>query len=88
MYEWKQATCCPYCGGELEVESYYSFSRNYRITKKGVLSKNYKISSAAPLHCVTAFCLKCKHLFEEDDVEFTEGDILFLRVKIVEENND
>ena len=78
----EQASCCPYCGGELEVESYYSFSRIYRITKKGTLSKNCKKSPIGPLHCMTAFCHKCKHLFEEDDVELTEENVLLLRIEV------
>lgn len=82
MYEWRQATCCPYCGGELEVNKYYTFSKDYHITKKGILSKSYRVSSAAPLDCITAVCLNCEHLFEEDDIEVVEEDVVFLRVEM------
>lgn len=57
MKEWKQVTCCPYCGGELEVCEHYTFSRNYSITKKGVISNKFKCSSPGSMDCITVIAM-------------------------------
>lgn len=73
MKEWKQVTCCPYCGGRLIVSDHYSFTRDYRVTKKGTMSSRYTVSAAGYIDCTTASCLECKAVFDSDMVAI-EGD--------------
>lgn len=79
MAEWIQAACCPYCGGELEISSYFTFSRDYRITKSGVLSKKYKKSKPGPLHCETGYCYGCERAFAEDEINISDDGTVFIR---------
>lgn len=46
---WVCVKKCPACGGSLVVSFHYSFSRDYTITSKGVLSKRHSGRSKAPL---------------------------------------
>ena len=68
MKEWKQVKVCPVCGGRLVVSDFYSLSRDYRITKKGVLSKRCSTSDPGPLDCTTASCLDCNASWDADHV--------------------
>lgn len=73
MSEWKQVTCCPHCGGPLTVSEYYSYSRDYKITRKGILSKRSSLVEGGPIDCITAYCFQCKTVWDADHV-FIEGD--------------
>lgn len=80
MKEWKRITCCPYCGGELEISEHYSLSHDYRITKSGVLSKRFKISSPGPLHCTTGYCIDCERAFDEDEISAENDGTVWVKV--------
>lgn len=80
MAEWKQVTCCPYCGGELEISEHFSLSHDYRITKSGVLSKRFKISDTGPLNCTTGYCFGCGRAFDEDEIAAENDGTVWLRV--------
>lgn len=79
MAEWKRVTCCPYCGGELEISFYYTFSRDYKITKEGVLSKKFKQSEPGPLHCETGYCYGCERSFGEDEIDILDDGTVWIR---------
>lgn len=79
MRDWNRVTCCPRCGGELEISFYYTFSRDYKITKEGVLSKKFKKSAYGPLHCETAFCNTCETSFGEDEVTIEDDGSVWIR---------
>ena len=42
--EWHRVTKCPACGGQLIISEHYTFSRDYMITSKGILSKRFSLS--------------------------------------------
>ena len=81
MFEWKRVTCCPYCGGELEISDHYAISKDYKITKNGVVSKKFKFSSPGPLHCTTGYCFGCEHAFDEDEITVEDDGTVWARVK-------
>lgn len=69
---WRRVTACPYCGGPLIISTYYTFSRDYTITRRGFMSKRYSNSSPGPIGCTTAFCTGCETAFDADSI-FIEG---------------
>lgn len=71
--DWKQVTCCPRCGGSLVISEYYSYTRDYKITRKGILSKRFSISEGGGIGCFTAFCNQCEAYWDGDSV-FIESD--------------
>lgn len=81
MKEWKRAKVCPVCGGRLVVSDFYSLSRDYRITKKGVLSKRYSTSDPGPLDCTTASCLDCNASWDADHVVVDSDSTVWLKVE-------
>lgn len=54
----KRLSHCP-CGGTIVVSFYTVGSQNYRITKKGKLSKRYTVSKSEGIDSATASCEKC-----------------------------
>ena len=78
MKSWVPVTCCPRCGGDLKIDFYYSFSRTYRITKKGKLSNRYRVSPCGDLNCMTAFCEGCETVFEDDEVIIEQDGTVYI----------
>lgn len=68
MSEWEKVTHCPHCGGPLTISVYYSFSRDYKITRKGVLSKRSSLVDGGLIDCITAFCSQCQTAWDSDHV--------------------
>lgn len=81
MKSWIPVTCCPRCGGDLEIDFYYSFSRTYRITKKGKLSNRYRVSPGGALNCMTAFCKGCETVFEDDEIVVEQDGTVYMKEK-------
>ena len=81
MSEWKYVTCCPHCGGELIISDHYAFTRDYRITKRGVLSKRSKRSSDGSMDCTTGYCLSCNTGFDEDEIAVEADGTVWVREK-------
>ena len=80
MKEWKRVTCCPYCGGELEISDYYVLTRNYRITKNGALSKKFKISDPGSMDCTTGYCFGCEKAFDSDSITVENDGTVWIKV--------
>lgn len=78
MSEWKRATSCPLCGGQLIVSDFYTFSRDYRLTKAGVLSKRYTVSDADYTDCTTGCCADCGAVFEADKID-VHNDAVYIK---------
>ena len=80
MRDFDHVTKCPYCGGELIISDHYSFTRDYRITKDGVLSRRYTVSDPGPMDCTTAYCLQCKTAFDADMISVESDGKVYLRI--------
>lgn len=65
---WRRVTACPYCGGRLIISEHYTFSRDYTITRKGVLSERYSNGDPGAIDCTTAFCTGCETAFDSDSI--------------------
>ena len=72
---------CPVCNGRLVVSDFYTMSRDYRITKKGVLSKRCSTSDPGPLDCTTASCLDCNASWDADHVVVDADSTVWLKVE-------
>lgn len=80
MKNWVRVTKCPICGGEIELSEFYTYSRDFKITKKGILSKKSKKSDAGPIDCMNAYCNGCQTTWDATQV-FIKGDgSVFLKV--------
>lgn len=79
MASWISVTCCPKCGGDLEIDYYYSFSRTYRITKKGKLSNRYRVSPGGSMHCLSAYCTDCEATFEDDEIVVEQDGTVYMK---------
>lgn len=73
MIEWVKVTKCPKCGGELVLSEFYTYSMDFKITKKGVLSKRGTRSDAGPIDCMNAYCENCRTCWDATQV-VVEGD--------------
>lgn len=73
MKQWVKVTKCPRCGGELVLSEFYTYSMDFKITKKGVLSKKGTRSDAGPIDCMNAYCESCQTCWDATQV-FVEGD--------------
>lgn len=78
---WKRVTCCPYCGGALEISAHFTFSMDHRLTKAGKLSKRYRRSEPGFMDCITAFCLDCERAFDADEVTVESDGTIWLKVQ-------
>lgn len=79
MGEWEQVKCCPICGGSLIISEYFTFSHDYRITKKGKLSKRWSATDPGPMECTTAYCMDCRTYWDGDHVAVEADDTVWLR---------
>lgn len=77
--EWHRVTKCPACGGQLIISEHYTFSRDYMITSKGILSKRFSKSDLGSLDCITAFCPKCETAFDADAVVIEADGSVWLK---------
>lgn len=81
MKKWVKVTKCPNCGGALELSEFYTYSLDFGITKKGVLSKRYKKSAAGPVECMTAYCDDCNTSWDATQVCVENTGEVFMRVE-------
>ena len=81
MREWTRVTACPECGGRLKLSEFYTFSRDYDITKKGRMSKRYTKGEAGPIDCITAYCADCNAVWDASKVCIESDDSVLLRVE-------
>lgn len=80
MKKWVKVKKCPYCGGELILSEFYTFTLDFRITKKGKLSKRFTRSDAGPIDCMTAYCDRCNSNWDATQVCVEADGDVFLKV--------
>ena len=89
MKDWKSGTSCPVCGGVIFISEYYNFSRDYQVTRKGILSKRYTKTQPGPMEVVTACCKDCGEYWDADGVIVESSGEVFLKVEaMVEQRED
>ena len=77
---------CPLCGGQIEVSDLYQYSRNFKVTKSGRLSKKYIVRDCGPMEASIAGC-DCGAYWEVGDFDVTsEGR--FIDYKYEDEEAD
>lgn len=76
--------CCPKCGGTIIVSFLYQTSHDYKLTKKGKLSKQFTKSDEASMEVEIARCEGCNANWGADDF-FIESDKTFWDMKYVED---
>ena len=81
MKEWTKVTRCPKCGGTLVVSDFYTFSREYKVTRKGLLSKRYTKTDAGAIECLNAFCTDCNSIWDASEVCVESSGEVFLRME-------
>ena len=72
---WENIKRCPVCGGKVVISYFYSFSVDYTITKRGVLSKKGVRSIESPMDCVTVTCMDCEAEWCSDQVKIDAGKL-------------
>jgi hypothetical protein len=77
---WILVKKCPACGGKLIVSDFYSFSRDYKITRRGVLSSRSSKSVESSIDCTTASCVDCGAEWEQGEVMILDGKV-FLSIR-------
>ena len=73
MDNWERVTACPECGGKLVFSEYFTYSLDFHITKKGLLSKRFRKGEAGAIDCMTACCEECSSFWDAGHV-FVEND--------------
>lgn len=59
--------CCPKCGDTIVVSELYQTSHDYRVTKRGKLSKRFTRDGEHSIECAIASCRNCGTAWEADD---------------------
>ena len=75
----ERATACPKCGGALILRDHYTYSLDFRITKKGVLSKTFTKGEPGAIDCMTAFCCKCNSCWDAEHVVVENDRSVYLK---------
>lgn len=78
---WKRVVCCPHCKGELLISFHFSFTKDFKITRDGVMSKRFKRSTDGSLECSTGYCSDCGAVFDEDQICVEEDGAVYVKVK-------
>lgn len=61
---------CPLCGEKIEVMDLYQYSRTYKITKSGRISKRYSCVDGGSMEVSTAVCSSgCGAYWDAGDFE-------------------
>lgn len=76
--------CCPKCGGVIVVSFHWQFTHDYKITKRGRLSKRFTRSSDGPMEIATAACKSCDAYWDADGF-YIDADDTFWDCKYVED---
>lgn len=84
MYIEQKRKCCPKCGGTIIVSYLYQTSHDYKLTKKGKLSKTFTRSDEGPMDVAIACCERCPTRWEAGDFSI-EADGTFWDYKYEED---
>lgn len=84
MYIAIKRKCCPKCGGTIIVSFLYQTSHDYKLTKKGKLSKSFTRSGEGSMEAAIASCESCPARWEADEFSI-EADGTFLDMKYEED---
>lgn len=72
MYIAMKRKCCPKCGGTIIVSFLYQTSHDYRVTKKGKLSKTFTRPGEGPMEVAIAACEDWPARWEDGDFYIDE----------------
>lgn len=61
------------------MSEFYTFTLDFKITKKGVLSKRHTRSDAGPIDCMTAYCDGCNSSWDATKVCVKADGSVFLK---------
>ena len=78
---WQRVECCPHCKGELLISIHYAFTKDFKLTKNGVMSKRFKKSQSGPLECTTGYCADCGAVFDEDRICVEADGAVYVKAK-------
>ena len=84
MYIGMKRKCCPKCGGTIIVSFLYQTSHNYKVNKRGKLSKTFTKSDEGPMEVAIAACESCPARWDADDFTI-EADNTFMDLKYEED---
>ena len=84
MYIAMKRKCCPKCGGAIIVSFLYQISHDYRLTKKGTLSKKFTKTDENSMEVAVARCEDCQAYWNADDFAI-EADGTFWDYKYEED---
>ena len=74
--EWVRVTRCPICGGPLTISEFHTCSREYKITKSGVLSKRFSVHQGGNVEATTMYCEGCEKAWDDSQVAVeTDGTV-------------
>lgn len=71
--------CCPLCGHKIVVSDLFQYSRDYKVTKAGKLSKRYTVNDCGSMEVSVAGCEN-----PECDANWGDGDFLVEDGKFVD----
>lgn len=81
MKHWVKVNRCPNCGGAIILSEFYTYTLDFRITKKGTISKRYTKSTVGPIDCMTAYCDGCQSSWDATQVCVENNGFVFLRME-------
>ena len=84
MYIAMKRKCCPKCGGTIIVSFLYQTSHDYKLTKKGKLSKTFTRSAEGTMDVAIAACESCPAHWEADEFAI-DADGTFIDMKYEED---
>lgn len=88
MVDGIKRSCCPRCGGKIEVSDLCQYSRNYVVRKDGKLSKRGRKDDNGSIDARIAGCVNRCGVIWEDGEFLVESDGTFLDLKYDEEEQD
>ena len=81
-------SCCPRCGGKIEVSDLFQYTLNYVVCKSGKLSKRYRKYDNGSIDTSLAACINGCGVLWEDGEFWVEADGSFVDLKYKKEEQD
>ncbi len=70
----ERITKCPVCGGEIQVSFLCQYSQDCLLTKKGRVSRKYKMRDNGSMDIAVASCLSCGEYWDADEFSIDAQD--------------